>query len=186
MGFDVTKKINDNWKVRAGYSNFKYDYTYTQDQVDYEGKLHLGGWNLLADWHPTGGGWRLTGGVFSPSHKINGLGKINGGITINGRTYNALGLERVDFESKWNGVKPYLGVGYDGFNSSPKGGLFFSADVGVVFSGSPKVSLTANCLNPLLCSAIESDRAAEEAKIRNDLKGIKYLPVVQVGVGYRF
>ncbi len=186
MGLDVTKKVTDNWKVRAGFSDFKYDDTYTQDQVDYEGQLRLGGWNLLADWHPNGGGWRVSGGVFGPSHKLSGSGKINGGITINGRTYDVLDLGRVDFESKWSGIKPYLGVGYDGFNNSSKGGMYFSADVGVVFAGSPKVSLTANCLNPLLCSAIEADRAAEESKIRNDLKDFKYLPVVQVGIGYRF
>jgi hypothetical protein len=187
-GVDFTKSINESFKVRAGYSTFKYDDTYTESEIDFDGKLQIGGWNLLGDWHPWASGWRVTGGVYGPSHKISGSGKFNtlGTIDVNGTTYSSTDLSSLDMAAKWNGVRPYLGFGYDGFNSAKAGGFFFSADVGVIFSGSPKFSLTANCTNPALCSALATDLAAEEAQINSDLNDAKYLPVVQIGVGYRF
>jgi hypothetical protein len=187
FGFDVTKAVNENFKVRAGYSSYKYSTTQTEEDVTYDAKLRLAGWNLLADYHPWAGGFRVTTGVYGPKHRANGTGRYSGTgtIDINGTTYSSSDLSDVTFDAKWGGVRPYLGIGYDGFNKV-KSGLFFTSDVGVIFSGSPTVRVGANCTNAALCTQVASDLAAEEAKVRDSIKGAKYLPVVQIGVGYRF
>lgn len=141
VGIDVTKGINDYFKVRGGYSSYSLSKTYSQDNVDYQGDLKLGGWSLLGDYHPWAGGFRLTGGVYGPQHKLG---------------------------------------------ASARSGFFFSTDVGVIFSGSPTVSLNGNCTNAAVCSQFNSDLAAEKAKIENDVNKAKYLPVIQIGLGYRF
>lgn len=39
VGIDVTKGINDYFKVRGGYSSYSLSKTYSQDNVDYQGDL---------------------------------------------------------------------------------------------------------------------------------------------------
>jgi hypothetical protein len=187
FGVDVTKAINDNFKVRLGYSTYTYNTDHSEEDVDYDAKLRLGGLSVLGDYHPWAGGFRVTAGAYAPKYRVTGNAKYNGSgtITINNQTYTSADLANVNLEAKWNGVRPYLGLGYDGFNKTTSG-LFFTADVGVIFSGSPNVRLNATCTNAALCSQAASDIAAEENKLRNDITGAKYLPVVQLGVGYRF
>lgn len=187
-GVDFTFPVNDKFKVRAGYSQYNYSDTVTKENITYDGKLKLGGWNLLGDWHPNGGGFRLTGGIYSPDHAITGNARYTGAGTIdlNGVTYSAADVANLSMSSKWNKVSPYLGLGYDGFNSTKAGGFYFTADAGVIFTGSPKVKLNADCLNPAICADVSTNLTAEEAKLSNNLKSIKYMPVVQLGVGYRF
>jgi hypothetical protein len=188
LGFDVTKAFNDKFKARAGYSIYQYKTTRTEADITYDAKLHLGGFNLLADYHPTGGGFRVTAGIYAPRHKINGDGEYNGvgsTININGHSYSSSDVGDVTADATWNGIRPYLGIGYDSFNKSKKGGLFFTADAGVIFSGSPTVNLNADCKDPLLCGQIASDIAAEENKLKKKID-FRYLPVVQIGVGYHF
>jgi len=188
FGVDFTAAINDNFKVRAGYSTYEYSTNHTEEDIDYDAKLRLGGFNLLADYHPWAGGFRVTAGGFTPKHRLGGVGKYTGPsstVTVNGRDYSSNDLQNLTLDAKWKGFRPYLGLGYDGFNKT-KAGLFFTADVGVIFSGSPSVRLAANCVNAALCAQAATDIAAEEAKLRDDISDAKYLPVVQVGIGYRF
>ena len=187
FGIDVTKGFTDKFKVRAGYSTYTYSTTQTEEDITYDADLRLSGWNLLADYHPWAGGWRVTGGIYGPQHKIGGTARYNGTgtVDVNGTTYSSADLKNLTLDAKWGGVRPYLGIGYDGFNKT-KSGLFFSADVGVIFSSSPKVRLNANCANPALCTQIATDLAAEEVKVRDSINDAKFLPVIQVGVGYRF
>ena len=188
IGIDVTKGINDYFKVRGGYSSYSFSKTYSQDNVDYQGDLKLGGWSLLADYHPWAGGFRVTGGVYSPQHKLGASARsgVSGTYEFNGNTYSTSDVNGVNLETKWDGIRPYLGIGYDGFNKVKGSGFFFSTDVGVIFSGSPTVSLNGNCTNAAVCSQLNSDLAAEKAKIESDVNKAKYSPVIQVGVGYRF
>lgn len=189
VGFDVTQSFSDKFKIRAGYSEVKVNKTYDQDDVNYDGKLKLGGFDLLADYHPFASGFRVTGGAYVPTTKFNAKAKYTaaGVITLNDTVYTSADVNGVQADVKWNKVRPYLGLGYDGFNKTTKG-VYFTADVGVIFAGKPTVNVNGNCvsLSTTVCSNLNRDIAAETASIRDDLDSAKWLPVVQVGLGYRF
>ncbi len=189
LGFDVTAGINESFKVRGGYGTYKYDVEEFEDDVLYKGDLTIGGWNLLADYHPFQGGFRLTGGAFGPSHKFSAKGIFTGPtqtIDLNGTLYSTADVRDVTASTRWKGVRPYLGIGYDGFQKMSLSGFFFTTDVGVIISGGPTTRLTATCINPARCASLNANLAAEEADLRDALDGSKYLPVVQIGFGYRF
>jgi hypothetical protein len=188
-GFDLTAGINDSFKVRGGYATYKYSVEEVEDGVTYEGDLTIGGWNLLADYHPFQGGFRVTGGAFGPSHKLAAKGVFNGPaqtIDLNGTLYSSADIRDVSATTKWKNASPYLGIGYDGFHKMASSGFYFTTDVGVVFSGKPSTRLTATCVNPARCGSLNTNLAAEEADLRDAMDGTKYLPVVQIGFGYRF
>ena len=187
-GIDLTKSFGDTFKLRAGYSTYKYSTELTEEDTDYDADLRLGGFNLLADYHPWAGGFRLTAGGYGVKHRVSGIAKYTGPastITINDRDYSSSELESLTLDAKWKGFRPYLGLGYDGFNSS-KAGVYFTADAGVIIAGKPALELEARCVTPEVCAAAAADIAAEREMLRDDISGAKYLPVIQVGLGYRF
>lgn len=187
-GLDLTRSFGDKFKLRVGYSTYEYSTELTEEDVDYDADLRLGGFNLLADYHPWAGGFRLSAGGYGVKHRIAGIAKYTGPastITINDRDYSSSELQDVTMDAKWKGFRPYLGLGYDGFNTS-KAGLFFTADAGVILSGEPTLRINATCVNPEVCAAAAADIATEEARLRDDISGAKYLPVFQIGLGYRF
>jgi hypothetical protein len=67
-------------------------------------------------------------------------------------------------------------------------GVNFYADLGVIFQGSPRASLTANCgsLSGGACTTLQSQAAAEEARLRDELKNFKYYPVLNIGLTVGF
>ncbi len=187
-GFDLVVPINDALNLRLGHANYKTDRNVTEENVNYQAQLSLGGTNVLADWFPSKSSrFRWTLGAYSPKHQLTGQARPGEGgtIEINNVAYPAAALGKVDLSVKWGGVKPYLGLGFDGFRHA-KAGLYFNVDAGVILAGAPKVSLQATCPREEVCAAIESDLLAEEAQLNADFQKIKYLPVVQLGMGYRF
>jgi hypothetical protein len=187
-GFDLVMPINEGLNLRLGHANYSADREVTEKNVNYQAQLNLGGTNVLADWFPSKSSrFRWTLGAYSPKYQLTGQARPGEGgtIEINNVAYPAAALGTLDLSVKWGGVKPYLGLGFDGFRHA-KAGLYFNVDAGVILAGSPKVSLNANCPSAEVCAAIESDLRAEEAQLDADFQKLKYLPVVQVGVGYRF
>jgi hypothetical protein len=187
-GFDLTVPFSDKLNLRLGHANYKTDRAVTEEGVDYQAQLVLGGTNALLDWFPSkASSFRWTLGAYAPKHHLTGQAQASEGgtIEINNVDYPAALLGKLDLSVQWGGTRPYLGLGFDGFRSA-RSGLYYNLDAGVIFSGSPKVSLRANCPNAQFCEALASDLKAEEANIRSTFKPIQYLPIIQVGVGYRF
>ena len=187
-GFDLVVPISEGLNLRLGQSDYTVDRDVTEKNVNYQTQLTLGGTNVLADWFPsTASRFRWTLGAYSPKHDITGQAKAgqSGTIEINNVAYPAAALGTLDLSVQWGGTKPYLGLGFDGFRRA-NGGLYFNVDAGVILAGAPKVSLKANCPSAEVCAAIESDLRAEEAQLNEDFKKVKYLPVLQAGIGYRF
>lgn len=188
VGFDLVVPINEDANLRLGHASYKADREVTEENVTYQAQLTVGGTSVLADWFPSKASpFRWTVGAYSPKHQLTGQARPGEGgtIEINNVDYPAAVLGTVDLSVKWGGTKPYLGLGFDGFRRA-KTGLYFNVDAGVILAGSPKVSLKANCPSAEVCAAIEPDLLAEEAQLKADFQKLKYLPVVQVGVGYRF
>lgn len=187
-GFDLIVPMGNSLNLRLGHANFEASKAVTKEEVDYTAQLVLGGTNALVDWFPSKtSSFRWTLGAYAPKHHLTGQAKASEGrtITINQVDYSARALGQLDLSVQWGGTRPYLGLGFDGFRAA-RAGVYFNVDAGVIFSGAPTVRLTASCVHALLCEAIEDDRQAEETKIRNQVASQKFLPVVQIGVGYRF
>lgn len=187
-GFDLIVPFTERLNLRLGYADYKVDRAVTEDGVDYQAQLALGGTNALLDWFPAhDASFRLTLGAYSPKHQLKGQAQASEGGTVelNNVDYPAAVLGELDLSVQWGGARPYLGLGFDGFRAA-RSGWYYNLDAGVILSGSPKVSLKANCPNAQVCEALASDLQAEEDNIRDTFKSLKYLPVIQVGVGYRF
>ncbi len=186
LGVDVAKSFGPQFSSRLGFNFGNVNSSRTESGVSYDAKLNLSSIQLLGDYHPFGGSFRITGGLLSQSNKFGVTGKpdANGTYTIDNNTYTAAQVGNLTGEYQYgNSIAPYLGIG---FGQPASEGFGFNADLGVMFTGSPKVSLTAS--NPAFNNnSTTRDRLdRQERQTENDLKGFNVYPVLSVGVSYGF
>lgn len=204
LGVDYRVGLNPFVGLRGGYQFGSYSHDWDQDGNTYKGKLKTNAAKLLLDLMPFGGGFRLSGGLYTRvpelSLKARGLQQYD----YNNTTYN--GDLKVDGQVDLGKAAPYLGLGWGG--TSNGSGLGVSFDMGVLLGKSPDVTLTASgracdasvssSCDPNGASGFEvsgSDPRAvifqqnlkdEIAKIEDDAKNYRFWPVLNLALVYRF
>lgn len=171
VGADVAFGVAPTLSARLGYSGGSVSHDVSTD-ITYHGKLKLSNFNTFLDWSPLGP-FRLTGGFIFNDNKMDVNTDSIGGASISGTV------------TPEKSAAPYLGIGYGNVSGA---GVNFYADLGVMFMGSPKATLTANCgtLTPAQCAPLQSQAAAEQARLEDQLKNAKYYPVLNIGITIGF
>ena len=175
-----------------------------RDGYDYRGRLELQSFGALADWHPfagtsgAAGGFRLTGGAFINGNALSGKAR-DPALEIGDRPYDAELNARATFAA----VAPYLGVGWAG--RLGRSNWAFTADVGAMYTGAPRLSASGHVLRgaggqcdfsvagsgtATLTGAcpprLKADLEKEHAELKRTLDKFRWYPVLQLGVVYRF
>lgn len=171
VGADVAWSLAPTLSARVGYSGLKWDRDISTDNVSYNGDLKLSNFNTFLDFSPLGP-FRITGGFVFNDNKYDVRGAATGG--------NIAGTVK-----SGKSAAPYLGIGYGNVSGL---GVNFYADLGVMFQGSPRASLTAECSAPGsgACTSLQAQAASEQARIEDKLKDFKYYPVLNIGLTVGF
>ncbi len=174
MGIGYAKSVSDSWAVRGQYTAFKTSYSGDVSDLGSSARLNidlnLSTTQVLGDWYPGDGGFRLTGGVVFNDNKIT--------IAGTGATVGTATNQTVNAEIKMSkNPGAYLGIGYATRPKNAKG-FGFVFDLGVM-GQDPEVTLTAS-------SASASDIATQKAKIQDAVNNLKAMPVLGIGVSYSF
>ena len=181
VGGDIGFNLAPTLDARVGYSYFRYKTHYNSD-INYDAKFQLSNLNGLLDWSPFPGAFRFSGGLIANQNKVD-LHSTGGSFTVNGHPYASGDVNGTVKSGR--SVAPYLGIGY---GNVARAGVNFYFDLGIMFMGSPKASLSASCgtLNATQCAQLRSDLDEERAKIENDLKKYRYFPVANIGLTIGF
>lgn len=175
-GLAVAVPVGNTVDARLGFNTFHRNFTKTttnaNGSVTNDASLKLSTVELLADWHPFNGITHLTGGVMLNNNKVD-MNAV-GSFMINGTTYTNTPMNAA---ITFNKIAPYLGFGWSG--QAKNRGWSFKSDIGVLFQGTPKTTLTA----PGVSAA---DLATQQASVNDSLKNFRYYPVISVGIGYAF
>lgn len=175
IGIGYAASVSDAWAVR-GQINALPKQSFSGDVGDFgsNSKLTIDiSWSsvqLLGDWYPGDGGFRVSGGLVFNNNKIN----ISGTGDVNGKSAT------VDAEIKMSDtVAPYVGIGYSTRPKAAKG-LGFNYDLGVMFQN-PKSTLNATG-----GGVTQADIDAQNAKVQDAINKLKVMPVFGIGVSYAF
>lgn len=194
FGLEADYALTEKFSLRGQFNTFDHDDTFDKDGVKYTGSLDLSTFGLLVDWHPMGGGFRVTSGVYSNGNSLSGVGTGEGTYTIGDQTYTVGPTDTlratadVDLGSS---IAPYFGIGW-GHAPSNKGGLLLSFDIGVLVQGSPDATLavtgtanggTADFTND---PTLQAEVRKEEQNLEEDLSNFEIYPVLSFGIGWRF
>jgi hypothetical protein len=175
--------VPDKFGARLNLGYLRHNYNTTSHNVAYTGKIKLQNMGLFGDWHPSGGAFRFTGGMFYNDNQFALTGRPSDGTyTFNGVTYSSEQVGSVTASVSFNKVNPYVGFGWSSGGNSA--GLHFTSDFGVIYQGHPKATITATgaAADPDLASNVR----ASQRKLQSDLNKFQWYPVLQFGVMYRF
>jgi hypothetical protein len=194
LGAHVSVPVRPDLNARFGINYLEYSYDTSTTSVRYDSKAKLRTADALLDYFPAGNGFRLTGGVIYNGNRIDAVGRPSaaGTYTINGNTYTAASAGTLNGTIDFRKFAPYLGVGFGNAVAAQAaqnaGRWSFSADLGVMFQGSPSTSLSSSgCVAPAAaCAALASDLGAEQRALNDKVNDYRYFPVVRIGANYRF
>ena len=187
IGVDVAKSITPQVGGRLGFNFGKLDFSRTDSGISYDSQLNLSSVQLFGDYYPSSSsGFRITGGLVAQNNKFSVTSKpnSNGSYTIDNNQYQASDVGSLTGEYKYgNSIAPYVGIG---IGKSTNDGFGFNADLGVMFTGAPKVTLNASnqTFNNDAIARTRLDNQVRQTE--NDLKGFNVYPVISVGLSYGF
>lgn len=172
FGAELGYRFNDYLGVRAGVNTGSYDFDQEDAGINYNYGMDFDTVPVMLDWYVFGGTFRLTGGYVNNKNKLTGT--ATGALDIGGGTYSTTATTDISFDKS----STYVGLGWGGVPSATRG-FGMSLDIGVMLHGSPTATLAAPGVPP-------GDIAAEEAQLNEDIKDLKYWPVISLGIGYTF
>src|SRR6266550_4504374 len=180
-GFGVTPLFG----VRVAAHSGSYSRDLRKESIEYNGKLKLNNFGGLLDVYPFASGFRLSAGAFANSDKIDLVSKPGQTITVNGVAYPTSAIGNITGDVKFNKTSPYGGIGW---GTKPSGrGFGLTFDLGVLYQGSPKISVQPHPTNPALVPpSFNTNLEIERAKTENDIKNYKYYPVIGIGFSFGF
>lgn len=175
--------LNDAFALRGEYSGLgtvKRDTV--EDGINYQVRLKHQVVGAYGDWHPTGGGFRVVGGITLNDTKFNLVATgANATANINGKAVSLAG-ENYTVDLIYPKVTPYVGVGY-GFSPRNTPGFAFYVDAGVTI-GKFKATTTTTLVGKN--GITQADVDAETSELRESTAKLSALPKISVGVSYRF
>lgn len=200
FGANFAMAVNESLQLRLNVNGLKISKTKTKDDIKYDGDLKLFTAGLLADYFPFNTStFHLSLGAYYNKNEVTATAQPKAGnYTINGNSYGADELGKLEAKLDFKKFAPYVGLGWGGkLNNS---GWSWNFDIGVMYHGTPKATLT-----PIKGSAlahngdaahdtaadttwnnIKTDVSSEESTINSDIKKYKFYPVISVGFIYRF
>lgn len=177
-GADIGYRFNDFFGVRLNVNYFEWDFDVDYGGLDYDLSANLASAGVLADYHPFGNGFHLTGGVYYNGNVFDVVAQPTGGtLTIGSTTYPAAAAGRVSGDVEFNDIAPYLGLGYD---IALTDNLDFGVDAGLLFHGQADATLSSTG------AVAAADLRAEEDDLEDALDDWIAYPVIWFRLIYRF
>lgn len=188
LGAEAQFQATDYLNVRAGGDVFRYEEEFETDDIRYDGEADFTTLSAFVDLHPFRNSFFVSGGGFFGERTVQVAGTPARDVVIAGQIFPPPRFGRLVGEADFGSSAPFLGVGFN--NTFRTGGrIGFKALVGAAFGESPSVDLRregGDALPPAVQAEFDADREREERELEQDVEDFKTLPVVQVGLTYRF
>ena len=179
VGGEVSWRPIEWLDLRGGINFYDYDDATDYGGIDYDGTLALTG-NFRFPLSP----FRLTVGAYQNNNEIQ-LSSQDAATYLIGNNpipYTQADIGTLSAVAGFGSVAPYLGAGFD-FDIMDRFGL--SLDFGVLWQGSPTVTMTADGLlgsDP----AFLADLNAEIAEVQDEVENLKAYPAISIGFNFNF
>ena len=200
----TTMSRKTNLRVDGHFLNYSPS-TITQDGVNYGGNIKIRDVRASYDYFPFGGAFRLSAGVAAYNQfNVAATAVVSAGqsFTFNGTTYYSdfTGANPLSGNATLGYANKYAPTATLGFgNAIPRSGRHFAfpVEIGAAFTGAPKFALNMNpnsvvCTSSTACGPVapfdsfQTNLAAEQKKITNDIAPFRVYPILNIGATYRF
>lgn len=189
VGVELGYRVTSHLGLRLAGHALTFGIDGSRGDVDYSADLKLRSGGLYLDWFPLAGHFRLSVGGLLNGNEVRATGQpTNGNYLIGGNTFTTAEVGMLDGKVDFNSAAPYVGVGwvFGAASNRVRRGLGWSFDLGALFQGTPKVTLTSTggtlSNNLMLLDSL----ATEEQNYQDDIDVLRIYPVIEFGLLYRF
>jgi len=181
IGLEGTWKPIPWMDVRVGGSVYDWEDSGSQAGVNYDATLALENYYLTANFLFPVSPFRVTVGAFSNGNELQMTSlPTTLPIEVGNGFYDPADVGTLRSTTSFEGVAPYLGVGFD-FSAFGKVGL--NLDFGVLWQGDPLVGLTFDGPG---APGLPDDIDAERQELEAEFEDYKAFPVVSLGFSFNF
>lgn len=182
--FHATPRVN----LRLAADLFSYDTDFSTDEVDYDAEIDFNQVGGFVDLHPFDNSFFVSAGIYGGDRSVEVNATSGRSAEIGNRVFTSQQIGTLTGTVDFGGSAPFLGLGYNNtFRTA--GPIGFKAVLGVAFGDDPTVDLRRTGGEPLpsaIQAQFDQELRNEEAELQQDAEDLKTLPVVQVGLTYRF
>lgn len=196
VGFDLATPIASWLNLRGGASFFSYNTTLVEDGANISGAIKFQNASAMLDIFPFRNRFRISGGmtVFNNTG-FNAALTVPGGnsFSVGNASYTSSPADPIHGTGTFNfggRTAPRVSVGFG--NMLPRGGHWaLETEAGFQYISRPTVLYVINgsgCTGPnnTQCGPIDqSDVKQEQTDLQNDLSGLRFYPVLSVGLSYK-
>jgi hypothetical protein len=203
IGFQVATPLASHFNLRGGASFFNYNDALSSDGINYNANLHFRSVETSVDWFPWARSFHISpGALLYNGNQVTANAAVPAGdtFTLNDTTYTSSATDPVRGTGsvKFNKAAPKITVGWG--NLLPRSGRHFSVpfEIGFAYVGQPKtvLNLAGNacynyegqnyCSDVATNSMIQTNLAAQQQKIANDISPARFFPILSTGFSYSF
>jgi len=199
LGIAVATPIASDYNFRLGFNALNYgSISGTYGSLNYDANLNLLNISALVDAYPFGSNsvFYFTAGLIYQNNKLAGTGKTTTAtsFTIGDNSYSTSDVSSVNAEASFpNKIAPYFGIGVGSPVASLNNGgeLNVFANLGIMFSGQPTISITpttSSTISAATSTQLNADVQKEVSKAQTSLsKDVPAVyPVLSIGLSYQF
>jgi hypothetical protein len=199
-GLEGTYVINPMFQARASISGgMDLSATDKSGDFDYAYSLKNGQKRLALDWHPFEGNFFVSGGYAINDYALQAdatAGTAGQKVSIGNDSYTVVNPVSLRATANWSNA-PTLSFGW---GNSPEKGFGFLFEAGMIYTGAATYDLVAtkgtanaviggtayNNLDLTTDPRVKASLAAEKAKVEKNVAQMDFLPILQLGLNYRF
>lgn len=195
LGVEWITPLNDTLRARVILTYMAINIDLEEDDIDYEIEFSSANLGAVLEWHPFESGFRVSGGLVGTNFGFDlQSDSSQQSYSIGDKTYG--GTLQLDGDVEFASVAPYLAVGWS--SDLDDYGLYLGLELGVLYVGSPNLSLDASGqvtsddfnggrpVNAANSADFQADLERERENLEDALEDYSFYPILTLSVGYRF
>lgn len=195
LGVEWITPFNDRLRARVMLTYIGVDADLEEEDIDYEIEFSSANFGAVLEWHPFAGSFRVSGGLVGTNFGFDLMSdNAQQSYDIGNDTYS--GNLQLEGEVEFSNVAPYLAVGWS--SDLDDYGLYLGVELGVLYVGSPNLSLEASGqvisedinngqpINAGNNADFQADLELERQNLEDELEDFSFYPILTFSVGYRF
>ena len=204
FGFDTATPLARRFNLRTGADFFSYGTSFQEEGADVVADLRFRSGHASLDWFPFDGRFRLSPLlVFANDTRVLATALVPSGstVTLNGQDYISSYTDPLHGSGSitFRKVAPGFSLGFGNIIPRSKSHFSIPVEAGFYYVGQPrlKVAFTGSACDPTQPAAIGCQSVSQDAGFQHDLGAFiarnnnnlsyaSFLPILSVGIGYKF
>lgn len=177
-------RVSDHFVFRGGYEALLVEHDQVLDDIRYSGEIDSAVFSVFWQYHPMANPLFVTGGALLGDRSLAMGAEPVAPVTVGDMTFTPSQIGRLEGRADLGDVAPVLAAGWD--DTFYGTGLGFRLMAGVAVGKEPDVALASVGGSLSSDPTLQAELREEELRLEEETRDLRYYPVLQLALTYRF